>query len=49
MLLTLYKHGAMICLTKRIGTGTVPFFLQTGFEHEKIYQPQKGYYYEKSD
>lgn len=50
MLLTRKKFCDMIRASRKgRGTGTVPFLLQIGYEHKKIYQQKKGYYHEKSD
>ena len=43
MLLTFKEHHDNMRTSKGRGTGTVPFLLQTGFEHLKIYQHNGGY------
>ena len=43
MLLTYIEHYDNMRPSKGRGTGTVPFLLQTGFEHLKIYQQYGGY------
>ncbi len=43
MLLTCMEHYDNMRPSKGRGTGTVPFLLQTGFEHLKIYQHYGGY------
>ncbi len=43
MLLTSREHYDNMRASKGRGTGTVPFLLQTGFEHLKIYQHYGGY------